>query len=350
VKRWRWQYLGLVAAHLTIASGALAAQAPIDSAADTLLAPVFREHGTVAITLETDLRELKGDRRGEPEWQPALVKFPDTGDTLEGEVRARGVFRRANCTLPPLRLDIPRKKAQSTPFAGLNKFKLVVHCENSETFEQYVVQEYLLYRIYNLLTPYSQRARLLRVTYVDTRNRRDSLTRYAILLEEDEDVAARTGSVLVEAMGAGPDDLDSYQSALFGVFQYLIGNTDWSITNLHNVKLLQTVRATYPMAYDFDFSGAVNARYASVDPSIPIRSVRERVFRGFCTPEDRWQEVYELFRSRHADIAALYESETALTESVRRRTLEYFGEFFELLNDPDRAHRALGGSCRKVPR
>lgn len=344
------RFVAMAAAHLTIAIGSLGAQAPADSAADSLLAPVFRQHTTIPVTLVTDMRALTRDRRGEPEWQPAVVRFAETGDSLEAEVRARGVFRRANCSLPPLRLDIPRKKAQATPLAGLNKFKLVVHCENSQTFEQYVVQEYLLYRVYNLLTPYSQHARLLRATYVDRGSPEDSLTRYAILLEEDDDVAARTGSSLIEAIGARPEDLDSYQSALVGVFQYLIGNTDWSITGLHNVKLMQTVSTTYPMAYDFDFSGAVNARYATVDPSVPVRTVRDRIFRGFCTTEDRWAEVYALFRAKRPEILALYESEPALDESVRKRTLDYFGDFFDMLNDPERAHRQLGGSCRKGTR
>lgn len=315
---------------------------------DTLLAPVFREQGTIPITLVTDIRALRRDRRGEPEWQPAIVRFA-TGDSLEAKVRARGIFRRANCSLPPLRLNVPRKRAMETPFGGLNKFKLVVHCETSEMYEQYVVQEYLLYRVYNLLTPYSQRPRLLRVTYVDSSSPGDSLSRYAILLEEDEDVAARTGTTLIDAKGARPEDLDSYQTALVGVFQYLIGNTDWSITGLHNVKLLQTVATTYPMAYDFDFSGAVNARYATVDPSVPVRTVRDRIFRGFCTVEDHWLKVYDLFLAKRDEIEALYANESALEESVRKRTLDYFRDFFDLLGDPKRAHRELGGSCRKVP-
>lgn len=331
-----------------LASGPAFAQAPSDSIADTLAAAVFLESGTLAATLETDMRKLKRDRRGDPEWQPAILRFAGASgpDSLEAEVRTRGIYRRANCGLPPLRLDIPRKAAERTPFRGLNKFKLVVHCEDTDLHEQYVVQEYLLYRVYNLLTPVSQRARLLRMTYVDRESPSDSVTRYAILIEEDEDVARRTGTQLIEAVGARPIDLDSYQSALVGVFQYMIGNTDWSIAGLHNFKLLQSVRTTYPMAYDFDFSGAVNARYATPDPRLPIRSVRDRLFRGYCTTEDRWQEVYDLFRQKREAIIALYTSEPALKPSVRDRTLDYFDEFFRLLERSDRAHTTLGRSCR----
>jgi hypothetical protein len=337
----------LTAAVAGSAIAPVAAQQTVEGAADSLLAPVFRESGALPVTLVTDMRALARDRRGEPEWQAAYLRFGGaSGDSLDAEVRTRGIYRRAKCGLPPLRIDVPRKRAEGTPFKGLNKFKLVVHCEDSDTYEQYVVQEYLLYRVYNLLTPFSQRARLLRMTYVDLSSRGHSLTRHAILLEEDEDVAKRTGTILLDATGARAADLDSYHSALVGVFQYMIGNTDWSIPGLHNVKLFQSVTGTYPMAYDFDFSGAVSARYATVDPSLRIRTVRERLFRGFCTVEDRWQEVFDTFKAQREAITALYRNEPALDASVRDRTLEYFDEFFKVLDDPKRADRLLVRACR----
>jgi hypothetical protein len=317
----------------------------IPAGGDSLLAPFFKDRSPLAITLETDIRELSRDRTGEPEWQPATVRFAD-GDSLTARVRTRGLFRRRRCALPPLKLDIPQNKAKATAFAGLNKPKLVTHCGSTERHEQYVVQEYLLYRVYELLTPISHRARLVRVTYVDPRERGDSSSRYAIVLEEDEDVAARTGLRVVEITGAGPADLDSYQSALVGVFQYLIGNTDWSATGLHNVVLLQSMLTTYPVAYDFDFSGAVEATYATPDPRLGIRSVRERLYRGFCTTEDRWAEVFAHIRSQKEAIWALYREESALDAGIRDRTLAYFDQVFRVLDDPAAANREIVRKCR----
>ena len=325
----------------------VAGQDPPNSPAggDSLLAPFFKDHSPLAITLETDIRELSRDRTGEPEWQPATIRFAD-GDSLTARVRTRGIFRRRRCSLPPLKLDLPQNKAKATAFAGLNKPKLVTHCGTTERHEQYVVQEYLLYRVYELLTPLSHRARLVRVTYVDPRDRADSSSRYAIVLEEDEDVAARTGLRVVEITGAGPADLDSYQSALVGVFQYLIGNTDWSATGLHNVVLLQSMLTTYPVAYDFDFSGAVDATYATPDPRLGIRTVRERLYRGFCTTEDRWAEVFAHIRSQKEAIWALYREEPALDAGIRDRTLAYFDQVFRILDDPAAANREIVRKCR----
>jgi hypothetical protein len=342
------RYAVICAVQVTLAAAPATAQSAADTTSDSLAA-IFREHGVLPVTIVTDMRSLARDRRGEPEWQPAVLRFDGASgaDSLSAEVRTRGIYRRAKCALPPLRIDVPRKRAERTPFTGLNKFNLVVHCQNNDTYEQYVVQEYLLYRVYNLLTPFSQRARLLRMTYVDPSSQKDSVTRYAILLEEDENVARRTGTRLLDATGARPEDLESYHSALVGVFQYLIGNTDWSIPALHNMKLLQSMTTNYPMAYDFDFSGAVSTRYASVDPQLPIRSVRDRLFRGYCTTENKWQEVYELFRSQREAIRALYTDEPALNSRVRDRTLDYFDEFFAILEHPERADRAFARACRR---
>jgi hypothetical protein len=332
--------LALVAGRTPAQDSTLAGPPP-----DSLLAPFFRDRSALGFTLETDLRQLTRDRSGEPEYQPAVIRL-SSGDSIEARVRTRGLFRRRRCTMPPLKLDLPRGKANATALAGLNKPKVVVHCGNATRYEQYIVQEYLLYRVYELLTPISQRARLVRITYVDPRQRRDSSSHYAIVLEEDEDVAERTGLRLIEVTGAGPDDLESFQSALVGVFQYLIGNTDWSAHALHNVVLLQSMTTAYPMAYDFDFAGAVEAMYATPDPSLGIESVRERVYRGFCTSEDRWADVFAHVLARKDAIRALYREETALEPRVRDRTLAYFEQVFRILEDPALAQRHIVRNCR----
>jgi hypothetical protein len=297
------------------------------------------------ITIVTDFGALTKDRTGEPQWQPAVIRLTG-GDSLEAQIRTRGEFRRRRCSLPPLKLDVPRGRANRTSLGGLNKPKIVTHCGSAPRYEQYVVQEYLLYRVYEMLTPLSHRARLVRMTYVDPKDRSVPEPRYAIVLEEDDDVAERTGLRVLEATGARPDDLDPYQSALVGVFQYLIGNTDWSATALHNVVLLQSMTTTYPMAYDFDFAGAVSTTYAAPDRRLGIQTVRERLYRGFCISEDRWNDVFEHVRSKKDAIWELYRSEPALDDRIRDRTLAYFDEFFRIIDDPAARDRHIVQSCR----
>ena len=61
------------------------------------------------------------------------------------------------------------------------------------------------------------------------------------------------------------------------VFQYMVGNTDWSMVRFHNVEVSRTPRGVYvPVPYDFDWTGLVSTRYARPNEGLGIRSVRQR--------------------------------------------------------------------------
>jgi hypothetical protein len=167
---------------------------------------LFASPDALHLTLATDLRALLRDRGDERQDHPATLTFMDsTGNpvALEIAVRTRGNFRlrRSTCAFPPLRLDFPKQRTAGTPFAGQDKLKLVTHCQSRASFEQNLLHEYLVYRILNLLTDKSFRARLARVTYRDLARPTDSLTRYAALLESDAELAARHGARVVEQRG-----------------------------------------------------------------------------------------------------------------------------------------------------
>ena len=111
---------------------------------------------------------------------------------------------------------------------------------------------------------------------------------------------------MYDVKGAGSADLEPRTAAIMGLFQYMIGNTDYSVPVLHNVELMARDTSVYPIAYDFDFSGAVNARYATVDPSLSIRRVRDRLYRGYCVPSDAYAPAFALFKAKRDSIYALY--------------------------------------------
>lgn len=304
----------------------------------------------VELTLTANFDRLRRDRQAEPPWRAARVAYVDstgTARTLPARVRTRGIWRRNNCQMPPLRVDFARDSVAGTPFAGLDRPKLVQFCQDQARAEQYVLQELQLYRIYQLLTPLAHRARLLRVTYVDSGSGRVRTTRYAFFLEEPQALAARVGAREVEIGGLVSEDLDPHSRALMGVFQFFIGNTDWSTAGRHNVELFARDGAIHPVAYDFDHSGAVDAHYATPPPQVPIRSVRERIFRGACAPQQAFDSVFAAFRSQRAAIAALYEDEVGrlIDRGIARRTLRYFDEFYAVIDDPATARRRILERC-----
>ncbi len=183
----------------------------------------------------------------------------------------------------PIRLEFAKKDVAGTVFEGQKELKLVTHCENSSDGEQDVLTEYLTYRIFNLFTPRSFRARLVKVTYVDPKRDKAPVPRYGMLLENDEDMARRLEGRLYTVPNRLYNFIEPESLMLVTLLQYMIGNTDYSIMALHNVKLVQTRALTiYPVTYDFDYSGLVNTGYGAVDKRLGLSSVRERLYRGPC--------------------------------------------------------------------
>jgi hypothetical protein len=316
-------------------------------------AKLFESAAPLTLTLRADFKAVLRDRdTATAQWRPARVSFADsTGQPVEvdASVRTRGIFRLrpATCAFPPLRLNIARKTAKGTLFEGIDRPKLVTHCQNDRPdYEQIILQEYLLYKMYNLLTPLSFDVRLARVRYEDTQGKMEPMTAWAFIIEEDDAMAARNGGRVLKQKGARPGDLDDQMMTLVSVFQYMIGNTDWSVVGLHNATLVQLDGGRIvPVPYDFDFAGIIGARYAGVDPRLPIKSVKQRLYRGLCIPESQLAPVLELFRAKRDAIYAVYDGFDAITPANAKRGRAFLDDFFEIINDERGPKHEMLGAC-----
>ena len=270
-----------VAALLALGAGAAAPALAQDSASSGrgdggkrpyVPAAIYDAETPLPMTFTANLGRLRGDKGDKEPWRGATLSYAGpSGDTVVVPLRARtrGIWRLKSCTFPPLRFNFANKTTRNTLLENLDRPKLVSYCRDDGRHEQYLLQELQLYRIYRLLTPFSHQVRLLRLTYADSASRKAQTTRYAVLLEEEQALARRVRGTLVEEQGAGPDALEPHHTALVGVFQYLIGNTDWSIYALHNIELIMQPTGNFlPVAYDFDFSGAIATNYATPDPKL----------------------------------------------------------------------------------
>ncbi len=327
-------------------------------------APLFSSHDLLTLVLEADFHTMRReDRRDDDsEERPAVMRW-ETADGTSGvqeiQLQTRGNFRLAkrNCEFPPLRINVKKKQTKNTVFEGQDKLKLVTACKLGRSYwEQYVVKEYLIYRTFNLLTDLSFRVKPARVTYVDTSGEDDTFSRFAFLIEDDSDMAVRNGGRKQdwESGQLHPLQLENHHAILLDVFQFMIGNTDWSGVEMHNMELFRPPSgplSTVP--YDFDFSGLVDARYAEPDRTLPIRDVRDRHFRGFCPGQvgrnpEAYEEVYAFFREKKEEIYRLWREEPLLAEETREDSLEYLEEFYEILEDPDRIQRQMMADCRRI--
>jgi len=313
---------------------------------------LFSSHDVLQLTLEADFDQLRRDRSQDTEYRPGRISFsqPDgSRRTLEVGVKTRGITRlqRNVCNFPPLRLNFRTRDAVGTAFAGQDKLKLVAHCQDHRNeYEQYVLREFLVYRIYALLTPFSFKVRLARITYVGGAAD-DTTTKYAFLIEDDDEMARRNGGTVMEQEGVHQSDIDEFQGTLFAVFQYLIGNTDWKVSRLHNVKLILRDGDPIPVAvpYDFDFSGAVNTDYAEPDRDLGLQSVRQRVFISPCRTEYDLSRSLALLLDNKDAVYGMYSELEGFSETSIRSSLEYFDEFFGVLERPDAVRRVFVRSC-----
>jgi hypothetical protein len=230
--------------------------------------PLFDDTTVIEATLEGPLQVLMDDTDSR-EQLPFLLRAGGMEHAIK--VRLRGKSRLRVCDFLPMRLNFKKSEVEGTLFEGLDKLKLVVPCHASDRAEKNLIEEYAVYRIFSLLTPASYRVRLLQITFTDSGHDDDGIRMHAFLLEPAGQLAERLGGQESELPEVALDWLDSDHMALVYVFQYLIGNVDWSLVRpheeeacCHNGTLIETDAKMIYVPYDFDLSARLlhRKRYA----------------------------------------------------------------------------------------
>ena len=320
---------------------------------------LFASDEAIELTLTADFSLLKDDRRASPQRPATVTVTTEAGEdvTIEAQLRTRGRFRleKRNCTFPQLRLNLKKKQTEGTEFEGQDKLKIVSPCRpNRDSYEQLVLNEYLVYRAFSMVTPTSFDVRLARITYVDESGADDPFTRLAFFIEDDDALAARVGMGsevfdIPEGKNLPHGIFEPVTSQTMAIFQYMIGNTDWSDVAGHNTEVLDVGGIVLPVPYDFDFSGIVDAPYATPDPTLGIKRVQDRMYRGWCRSNLDPEPILERFRAAETDIMALYRDFPYLEDGERNRSVRYLEAFFEDIATAQRADRQFLRHCRQVP-
>ncbi|MBM3414915.1 MAG: hypothetical protein FJY20_00420 [Bacteroidetes bacterium] len=297
----------------------------------------FTDEQPVELTLTTDIRGLQNES-DQDVFQPATakMKFPDGTEIEEPvQVGARGKFRRGYCRIPPIMMQF--RNASSPRFASLGKLKLVIACGAATADEELLLKEFLVYKIYNQLTDMSFRVRLMKTTYNDSRGKIKSFTQYAFMLEDDGDMARRNGCKKRTHGQVLTESTDRATMTMVAIFEYMIGNTDWSVPNDHNIELIfsreNPALLPFSVPYDFDYCGLVDASYAIPNEIIGTEKVTERVYRGFPRKMDELQTVLDAFRAKKETIRSLVKNFTLLGERVRNNMIRYLDDFFQMIEN-----------------
>lgn len=319
--------------------------------------PLFSSQDTLEVEFEGPFTMLARERSDEEETEGKFRYTAADGSPVEFDVliRARGNWRRNPdiCEFPPLRINFKKSQTDDTHFDKQDKIKLVTHCQKYSTrYEQTVIAEYLAYRIFNMLTDYSYRVRLLKIKYVYTDRDRE-IESYGILIEHDDRLSKRIDGDPVEIERVPVSAIKPTHLNIASVFQYFLGNTDFSPRATapdeeccHNQALFTSDDDLYyTIPYDFDQSGLIDAEHAAPNPRFGITTVKSRLYRGRCVNNHLLPQTFQLYRDNRQDIEALITEQAELTPATKRRMLKYVDDFFKTTDNPKRAERRIVKEC-----
>ena len=329
---------------------------------DSKPAKLFKDNTEWNVTLTGPWRTLMRNKAKDKRY-PAQLTYPgEDGQaiTVDVEVAPRGITRRNTvCNFPPLKIYFDKEQMKGTALRGNKSLKLVTYCQTNTKYEQYYIKEYLAYRIYNLITDYSFRAKALMVSYQLSESKAKPVTRFGFLIEDIDDVAKRNDLEKLTIANVPYRQLDSVQTAYFTLFQYMVGNLDWAATGgpneekcCHNGKIIGTSEADIPkyvIPYDFDSTGLVNAHYAAPPGNLKVSNIRQRLYRGFCANNADLPQAAALFQQKKPEIMALFSENTHLTKTNRKKALRYLDDFYAVLDDPKRFKTQITDKCRGKP-
>ena len=345
--------------YLITACAILCTIVPLASAiADAAPDPLFADDDLLELRIAAPLGTIVKERSDESYIDGKLSYSNNNGEVVELEVRiqARGLYRRRPdvCPFPPLRLNFKKSAVTGTLFDAQNKVKVVTHCRTgSYVLGQAVLKEYIAYRILNLFTEMSFRVRLLQVHYEDTEDGQN-FTEIAFLIEHKKRLSARMEIPVLKVATIDTSKVDSNYVNLTSVFQFLIGNTDFSRSDgpdgddcCHNHSPFGSADGPYySIPYDFDMSGIVNAPYATPNPKLRLDSVQERRYRGLCSNNALLPGTLEKFLAKRTEIEDLVRNLQDIGTSTRRDTLKYIDQFYRTIEREKTMQRELVKRCR----
>ena len=363
---WRLAWSALIA--LVLAVPATRAQAPVVPAKaskpalssepwpedDVLMARkaeaeqrrLFQDGPPVEFTLTADFNVINKQRTPNNDQRfPAVLSLGGTDFGVKLGSRGHLRLKSQTCDFVPIRIEFARDELAGTMFEGQTSLKLGTHCRDDSEYDEYVAREYLSYKLANLATPLSFRARLARATYVDVRSKKRLSTHNALFLEHENDVARRLGGREARVPHMVFSEFDQNALTTMMLVEYMLGNTDYSIWGLHNVVVVQDKRRRFlPVPYDFDLSGMVNTPYAAPDERLHLKNVQDRLYRGPCRTVEEFNAAAEPFRTHRNEMFAAIEA-SELAGRHKRDMRDYLESFFRRIGTTEEIKKTFVDGC-----
>lgn len=333
------------------------AQENVPTSDDTLAVfeSLFTEEQPLEMTLKTDLKQFRKERRKE-QYQPAEMTIgmnESFQSTYPVRIKARGIYRRDNCTLPPIMLNIRHSKIDADSLKDIVKMKLYVRCKSVKQYNDYILREYLTNKIYTLISPISYRVRLVRLKIIDTGKDNEETVDWAFLQEPDELMEKRLEGRMVKSDRLSMATVNREVMDEVALFQYMVGNGDYSVTGRHNLRVIAVqnpeLQGFLVIPYDFDYTGLVNTSYAipgEQGENLGITNVRVRYYLGPCRDTEIHQAEVEEFANYRERIIDYINNFEYLDGKEKEDMIEYLESYFEEAEKDDFVQRKIQTTCR----
>lgn len=315
---------------------------------------LFEDETPLKITLLFDLSTYLKTKPREDYLKGKITFNPAQQDSITRNIRirTRGIFRHDWCYYAPIELNFKNADFGFSDLNSINKIKLVPQCTAGSESEKNVLVEYLIYKMFNVMTDTSFRVRLLTVNFVDSENKKKPFTQYGFFIEPLKMLAARTNSVEIVSRALNQKSIYPRVMDRIAIFNYMIGNYDWAVPNQHNIKVLKplvfdTLKLAAAVPYDFDFTGLVNAGYAIPEDKITgTTNIRERIFLGVCRSREVYSKDLEEFLEHKEDFYRIINEFQYLTAKQKRDMIIYLDEFFNQCTGKKSIINVFLNSCK----
>lgn len=312
----------------------------------------FETDEPLHITLEFDIKDFQRTRADEEYTDARLLHY--INDTcyipFEVRLRTRGIFRKSHCYIPPFWMNIRKENIRAEGLEGVTKMKIVTHCMRKDFYQDYVLKEYLAYKLYNIISPYSFRVRLLYITYVD-KGRNDKIYEgWAFAIEPKELLAKRLDAVYIDNDELSMHHMNDSIMDRLCLFNYMLGNTDYSIAGCHNIKIFmlkeRDPQGYIPVPYDFDFTGFVNTIYATPAANTNIAKVTQRFYTGPCRTDEEYQAAIDEFRKHSDEMHRIMQTFEHMSLKEKLEMLRFVESFFDVIESETFIEWKLRISCQ----
>ena len=203
---------------------------------------LFEIEEPLHLTLKFDVKQLV-----KTQWKETYLPAEMTCHVNENfevkhdvRVKARGEVRKRVCTKPMFWVNMRHAGIEAEYLEDVIKMKMVVRCKASNMHKYYVLREYLTYQIWNLLSPYSFNTRLVKLKIIDTGRKDKESEDWAFLIEPEAMLAERNNCIPIKNDRLSVRTVDQEWMDKVAFFSYMVGQSDFSVTGRHNLKILKS--------------------------------------------------------------------------------------------------------------